>query len=368
MLADLGWASSLARGWGDEHGARAFAQMREIAERLDGAEARFKAMEGELIVRTMRGEYASARQRGDEMLRLAELIGDRTAVASALPPIGAILLQVGGLDAARAIAERGLALGDADEPNLQSVSCCNLLASIHAYSGRFTEARAMSREAVRLGAKSDVAFIHAQAATYAAATSHWLGDASSTRTFATTGETLARDLGFEVLGSLATLYRARCDVQDGRGDDAIAEMRAAFEAYIASGQRIGTSSYGVVVVETYLDAGDVIRANDLLERLAVHVADTGEQAVAHEIHRLQGEARLAAPATPRRTADAVASFERAIAIAAAQGALLFELRATMSLYRAEPKAARAHLARLVSRLGVEDDAPIVQQASTLLSG
>jgi len=100
MLADLGWASFVARGWGDEGGARAFAQMREIAERLDGAEARFKAMEGELIVHTMRAEYASARRRGDEMLDLAGQVGSRSAVVGALPPIGAVLMHVGEIEAA----------------------------------------------------------------------------------------------------------------------------------------------------------------------------------------------------------------------------------------------------------------------------
>ncbi|HKE13058.1 MAG TPA: hypothetical protein VKE73_15940, partial [Myxococcota bacterium] len=53
MLDDLGWASVASRGWGDEGAARAFARMRELAERLDAAEARFNAMAGELTVHTM---------------------------------------------------------------------------------------------------------------------------------------------------------------------------------------------------------------------------------------------------------------------------------------------------------------------------
>jgi hypothetical protein len=81
---------------------------------------------------------------------------------------------------------------------------------------------------------------------------------------------------------------------------------------------------------------------------------------------LQGEARLIGRATARRTAEAVACFERAIAIAEAQGALLFELRATMSLYRVQPRSARTRLSRLVARFGAADDAPIVRDASALL--
>jgi hypothetical protein len=83
MLDDLGWASVASRGWGDEGAARAFGRMRELAERLDAAEARFNAMEGELTVHTMRAEYAIARQQGEEMLLLAEQVGNRMAVAAA---------------------------------------------------------------------------------------------------------------------------------------------------------------------------------------------------------------------------------------------------------------------------------------------
>jgi predicted ATPase/DNA-binding winged helix-turn-helix (wHTH) protein len=43
MLDHLGWASVASRGWGDEGAARAFARMRELAEHLDAAEARFNA-------------------------------------------------------------------------------------------------------------------------------------------------------------------------------------------------------------------------------------------------------------------------------------------------------------------------------------
>ena len=63
-----------------------------------------------------------------------------------------------------------------------------------------------------------------------------------------------------VVADTATTDRAWCDVQDGRIDEGVDALGAAFDAYVASGQRIGTSSYSLPVLEGYLAAGDVRRA------------------------------------------------------------------------------------------------------------
>jgi hypothetical protein len=62
----------------------------------------------------------------------------------------------------------------------------------------------------------------------------------------------------------------------------------------------------------------------------------------------------------------VVSFERALAIAAGQKALLFELRAATSLCRIQ-KSARDRLARLVDRFAAEDDCADLRAAQILLA-
>jgi predicted ATPase/DNA-binding winged helix-turn-helix (wHTH) protein len=367
LLDHLGWASFAARGWGNEDSARAFAEMRAIAERLDGAEARFKAMEGELVVHTMRAEYASARQRGDEMLALAEQIGNRTAVLSALPPIGAVLIHLGELDAAEAIAERGRALADVDASSMHLISSELLLLSSYALRGQIAAARALGRQIVELASRSDVPYLRAHAAVYAASVCQMMRDVPGARALAADAERITTDLGFAGIGALATLYRAWCDVQEGTSGAAVDELRSAYDAYVASGQRISASSYGVVVADGQLAAGNVELASEMLDLVSAFIAETGEQIAAHELHRLRGECLVARGNGRSRTTKARDCFEQAIAMAAGQGALLFELRATTSLCRLQPRAGTKRLRRLVERFGADDDCADLRAAHAMLS-
>lgn len=368
LLDHLGWASFAARGWGNEDAASAFAEMRAIAERLDGAEARFKAMEGELVVHTMRAEYASARQRGDEMLALAEQIGNRTAVLSALPPIGAVLIHLGELDAAEAIAERGRALADVEAaPSMHLISSELLLLSSHALRGQIGAARALGRQIVELASKSDVPYLHAHAAVYAASVCQMFRDVAGARALAADAERITVELGFAGLGALATLYRAWSDVQAGT-IAGVGELRSAYDAYMASGQRISASSYGVVVADGQLTAGDAESAGETLDLVSAFIAETGEQIAAHELHRLRGECLVAAGGGRSHAAKARECFEQAIAIAADQGALLFELRATTSLCRLQPRVGAQRLRKLVGRFGPDDDCADLRAAYATLGG
>lgn len=108
------------------------------------------------------------------------------------------------------------------------------------------------------------------------------------------------------------------------------------------------------------------RASELLDRVLAFIAETGERIVEPEIHRLKGECLLAGATARGRNTDAIACFEHAIALAEAQKALLFELRAATSLYRVRPKATRARLVRLIGRFAPEDDCADVNAVTALL--
>ena len=170
------------------------------------------------------------------------------------------MLQLGEIEAAAEIGERGLALADPREPTLYAISCCSLIACSSALRGLVDRARAMNRESVDLAAKGDMPLFRAYAAIFAASVSKLMLDVATTRSLAEEGVGIARDLGFSVVADTATIYRAWCDVQDGRIDEGVDALGAAFDAYVASGQRIGTSSYSLPVLEGYLAAGDVRRA------------------------------------------------------------------------------------------------------------
>jgi DNA-binding winged helix-turn-helix (wHTH) protein/tetratricopeptide (TPR) repeat protein len=361
LLDHLGWTSFALGGWGDEAGARAFARLREIAERFQADRARFQAMEGELVAHVMRAEYAAARTDVDTMLRLGEQLGDRTAIAGALPILGATLVHVGELEAAHDIAERGIALSDPDAPTFQAVSCWNLLASTCAHRGLIAEARAANREAVALAAKLDFPYVRAHAANFAASVCGVIGDVSDMRAHAADTLRLADECGFSVLRITASLFLGWCDVSDGQFDRGLDAVRGALADYAASGQRISTTSYSLMLVEAHLARGDTASAIRALDDTLAFAAESGESIYEHEIHRLRGECLVRHAAGRATIRAAVGCFERAMAIASERKALLYELRAATSLHRVDPSA-HGRLGSLLERFRAEDDCTHVRRA------
>jgi predicted ATPase len=367
LLADLGWASVAHYGWGDEGAARAFSQMRDLAERLDASVERFDAMHGELVVHAMRGEYAIARQRGEEMLRQADQAGYRGALEAALP-LAATYLALGDLDAAAELSERVHDFLDKTLPDLRTIACPQLLATIHAHRGHLARSREMIAEALALGAKAELPYLRAYAATYIATLHVLLHDAKSARPLAEEAIRVAEEAGVSVLPSIARLCRAWCDVHEGRGECAVAAAaaRAAFDEIVASGQRVSMSALYLALLEILLATGDVDRATEVLESALAHVAATDERSHEPELLRLKGECLLAGIDSPARRAEAIDCFERAVTIAAARGALLFELRAASSLCRARSSDARDSIGQLIDRFGPEDDSADLREARSLI--
>ena len=103
----------------------------------------------------------------------------------------------------------------------------------------------------------------------------------------------------------------------------------------------------------------------LLARAEAHMRDTGERWYEAELHRLRGEFVQA-----RDLREAEASFQHAIEVAHAQGAKLWELRASVSLatlWRQEKKrdAARRLLEPILSAFAEEPAAPDLHAARAL---
>lgn len=142
-------------------------------------------------------------------------------------------------------------------------------------------------------------------------------------------------------------------------------MRAAFDDYVMTEQRLSTTAYSAQLAETYLTAGDVGAATAVLDMALVFVAETGERLYEHELYPLKGEFALAS-AHAGGKAEAARHFERAITIAADATALLYELRATASLCRIGGRPARDRLSLLLARFGPDDDCADLRAARAML--
>jgi adenylate cyclase len=363
LLQELGSTRFAIKGYGDEDAARAFQRMRELAERLDVAPLRLRAMQGLLLVHTMRAGFTTARAVGEEMLALASELGNPVAIANTRVTLGAILLNLGELDAARQHGEHVRSLIDSERlPAVFAISSCCLLASACAHLGLLQQARAMVDEALARAATYAVPYLRAHATNFAAQTCAILRDVTRARSLAEETLRLASEYGFSVFRISATMVRGWCDVEDGRVAKGLAALRGAFQEYGTSGQRISTTSFSILLAGAHLASGDGAAATKVLHDALGFASETGERVNEPELHRLQGECLLQRDATGGHQADARACFERALAIAANRRCLLFELRAAHSLYRIGGTPDRDRLARLVDRFGPEEDSADLRAA------
>ena len=280
LLEDLGTTLFGMRGYGDEDGARAFARMRELAERMDGTPARLQAMQGQLTVHTMRAEFSAARVLGEKMLALAEHLGNPADTAIALSLLGAVSFSIGDVAAAERHAERARALFDPHAPPTPDdvgIPSSILVASANGYFGHVARARAMAREALDRAAVLDTPFHRALATNLVAQIHMLLDDAAGAAPFAREAEDLAGEYELAGFRITATMVRAWCDIEAGLVVPGLATLQGAFDEYGATGQRFSTTCFSLLLARGHLAAGDgagALRAVDAALRFA---AETGER-------------------------------------------------------------------------------------------
>jgi DNA-binding winged helix-turn-helix (wHTH) protein len=363
LLHGLGSTLFSINGHADEDAARAFALMRELAERLDDAALRLRAMEGLVLVHTMRAELVIARELAEQILVLAQQLRNPTAVANARVTLGAVLFFLGDLGSARRHGEDVRALSDPAAFRLSSVfgisSCC-LLAAIDIHVGSTARARAMIREAHARATAYGIPFFRGQATNITARLSAVLRDVTMARALAEEALQIGTEYGFAVFRIEATMVLGWCAVEGGRVVEGLAALRDVFGEHAATGSRIAATTFSVLLAEAHLKNGDVATAEQVVNAARALVAETGGRAYEAELHRVHGECLRS------RKSEAAACFEQALAIAAQQGALLFELRAATSLFRLRGRAARERLVQLVDRFQTEDDCADLRAARALL--
>jgi DNA-binding winged helix-turn-helix (wHTH) protein/tetratricopeptide (TPR) repeat protein len=371
LLHDLGSTLFSIKGHGDEDAARAFARMRELAEHLDDAALRLRAMEGLVLVHTMRAELAIARELAEQMIVLARQLPSPPAVANARVTLGAVLFFIGELEAARRHGEDVRALSDPEAFRLASVfgvsSSC-LLAAVYTHVGSTARARAMIREAHARATAYGVPYFRGQATNITARLSAVLRDATMARVLALEALQIATEYGFAVFRIEATMVLGWCDVEEGRVAEGLAAFRDAFGESRATESRITATTFSVLLAEAYLRNGDVAAAEQVVNAARALVAETGGRAYEAELHRVQGECLRSHAATRSQKDEAATCFERALTIATRDGAALFELRAATSLFRLRGRAARERLVQLVDRFETRDDCADLRAARALLAG
>lgn len=281
-----------------------------------------------------RAEIRTAHELAARVYELAEQ-GRHRDLAGAHTLLGAAEFNAGRLTSAEEHLARGLSLCDATQSHaLAAAYGENVEVPLQGYRAlvlwyrgfpqRALEAsRAALATARALGLPAPMAFALGMAA--------WLhrlrGEADATHGLATQLHVLATDEGFPFWHAQATFELGWAVAASGHTEEGRALMQNGLQQYRATGARLHDVGDRLSLLEVI--PGAIAEHGAVLDELLTAVTQTGQLYHESVLHRLKGDWLL----QRCHEDEAAASFERAIAVAVAQGARPLEQRARAGLNR-----------------------------------
>ncbi|KVO92703.1 adenylate/guanylate cyclase domain-containing protein [Burkholderia ubonensis] len=334
----LGPALMAVRGYGAPDVAANYTRALALCEQIGETSQLFLVQLGLRTHYHLRAEYATAREIGDRMLRMARQAKHPGLLVEAHLALSASLFFEGELMRARAHGERALALLDAEpragpafagtiDPGIRSL---NFLAWTLWHQGCADQANLRCRQA--LARARQVAHVPTLALTlaYAAQLRQFRREADAAREHAEALMTLATEQGLPFWHAWGAVLRGWALSEQGDLANGIAQMRAGLDGYRATGAAMGCTHFLALLAQSCARAGDPAAGLAAIDEAMALAARTGERCYEAELHRLKASLLLGAAGSAD---DAEDCLRRAIDIARRQRARSFELRAVLSLAR-----------------------------------
>jgi len=241
--------------------------------------------------------------------------------------LGSALFNIGELDGAGRSLEEAHAMWRPEFPVLAldpSVACRALMGFVALLQGDPAAGAGWIRDALGHAAQINSPYNLSYARELAAQYHAHAGDRARALEYASQAETLAADHGFVV-------HAAVVDVVRGWALRDVTLLRHGIGQYEGCGQLVATSFFRSLLVEVLLELERVPEALAELVAIRGFVERSGEQRQVPELHRLEAECLRRTDPDGRGRADAVECLRRAVSLARARGARLWEQRATAAL-------------------------------------
>ena len=274
-----------------------------------------------------------------ELLPLAEEQGDAAAEVVGHRILGAYLFQLGRLAEGRAHSESGLALYDPVRDRSSRfvyavdsrVVCLLWLSQALLALGYPEQARVRQGEALASARELAHPNTIAQALFCDWTLHQLLRDGREAQEQAEALIALATEHGLPLWLAAGVVVRGWALAAAGRAEDGIAVIRRGLADYRATGSELFSPYFLALLADAHGRASQAAIGLSLLADALDGVERTGVRWIEAELHRLQGELRLALPEPDQSEAEAC--FRRALAVAHEQQAKLWDLRAATSLAR-----------------------------------
>jgi predicted ATPase len=323
------------------------------------------------------GGLQTARELGEQLVRLAQRVAAPTSPLEAHTGLGTILFHLGDYTTAWTHLAQGLLLADPAEQRVLAlrsglapgVRCLVFAASTLWCSGYSAQAVRRSQEALALAQTLAHPYSLVLAQHFAAHLYQRLREALAVQAQAEVLLTLATAQGFPLLEGVGIFWRGWALAMQGQDTVGLAQMRQGMATVLATGNLLSRPLCLVLLAEATGHAGKVEEGLHLLTEALTAFEASGRGDMLAEAYRLQGELLLR-QAVPE-VAQAEACFQYALTIARRQQAKSWELRAALSLShlwqrQGKRAAARALLAPLYGWFTEGLDTADLKDAKALL--
>jgi predicted ATPase len=388
-------ASLLAtRGFAAPEAGAAYTRARELCQQVGDPSQLFFVLMGLRIFYLVRGEIQTAREIGEQFLRLAQDTADPAFLLEAHYALGVPLALLGEFSSARAHLEQSASLYNPQQhhshaflygldPGVSILTFAPL--SLWAL-GYPEQALAMSRKGIALARQLAHPHSLAFALTFAAFLHQLCREEQVVQELAEAEIMLSHEQGFPLWSAVGTILQGWALATQGQGEAGIAQLRQGLVAWRATGAEGYRPRYLIYLAEA---CGKVRKAEEGLTALAEALAlmeKTGERWFEVELYRLKGELTLQQESQKSKSksqkskvpkpkaqslnpnshtgVEAEAYFLKAIEIAQRQQAKSLELRAVMSLVRLRQQQE----AQSVSRTTQHEARTRLGEAHTMLAG
>ena len=380
LLITLGPILMATKGFADPQVSLTYRQAREICQTIGDTPQIVPVLFGLWAFHVVRGNLGIARDLAEQIQRLLQGSDDTGILLEARLASGVTLYFLGELASARAELEAALTLYNpakhrvhaqlfGQEPGMASHL---YLASVLAVAGESAAAREHLRTAGQIS--NETAHLHSSARCLGDTmlVHYLLGDLAAVAETGRALLTLAVEQGFPIWKAQAEVLTGALELaRDGDPAAAFKRMRRGIAEWAVTGTTLYAPQWKALLAQALSRDGrheDAITLAD--EALAEEQA--GEERISlAELHRVRAEV-LAHKGGETELADARVEVQRAVEVARAHGAGLWELRALLLQLRltgdeAGRAAARTALASAERRLAAAGDCIDLQHARSLLS-
>jgi len=357
LLLALGPAFQLVKGFGSADVERTYSRARHLGEKVGEPAELFQALWGLWLHTTAgRGRYREGRLIAEELVALAERLGDRVLLLEAHHAMAPSTLWLGEPETARRHCEQGMALYDRDQHRSLAFLygghdpgvCCRMHSSLAllgypaASLERGRTGRALAQDLAHPGTI-------ANALPFASIVYQLVGDIASLRDVADAMTALSTEHGLAQWLAFGRILDGWIQAEQGRGEPAIDQLRRGIGEYRALGNDLWVPCFLSLLASAHLKQGAVV---DGLAAVADALATgdaTGSRLWDAEFRRLEGELLLARD--PAAGPEAERAFHQAIELARRHRTKSWELRATTSLGRLwQRQNKRAEAARQLTEI------------------